>query len=187
MDEFSYSFTIASPEFGVFAGMVLKAAVLGGIYMNKKRIGFSALVLAVLAGGLTFSGISSAEEEPQKEAEAVVQSFADLLANQKYEEAAALVDDPRFATEEEQIQAYKENENSDEKIENFRIVSVDVKDDKSAEVEVEFTTKAVGTQHVTLPIGKKGKQWKIVFRKVKEFPYAKSQKSDFIDGQVEGK
>ncbi|MGZ0050113.1 hypothetical protein [Brevibacillus gelatini] len=124
--------------------------------MNKKRIGFSALVLAVLAGGWTFSGISSAEEEPQKEAEAVVQSFADLLANQKYEEAAALVDDPRFATEEEQIQAYKQNENSDEKIENFRIVSVDVKDDKSAEVEVEFSTKAVGTQHVTLPIEKKG-------------------------------
>lgn len=146
--------------------------------MNKKLVGLSALAVAVLAGGLAFSTISSAEEDPKKEAETVVQTFVDLLANQKYEEAAALVDDPRFATKEEQIQAYKENENSDEKIEGFHIVSVDVKNDKKVDVDVEFTTKAVGTQQVTLPIEKKGKQWKIIFKRVKEFKYSKTLKNN---------
>ncbi|MGZ0051151.1 hypothetical protein [Brevibacillus gelatini] len=100
--------------------------------MNKRLVGLSALAVAVLAGGLTFSNISSAEEDPQKEAERVVQNFVALLANEEYEKAAALVDDPRFATEEEQIQAYRENENSEEKIEGFKIVSVDVKNDKKS-------------------------------------------------------
>lgn len=43
-----------------------------------------------------------------------------------------------------------------------------------------FTTRVVGTQQVTLPIEKKGKQWKIVFKKVKEFNH-RSQETPFKD------
>ncbi|MBG9568429.1 hypothetical protein [Brevibacillus agri] len=85
--------------------------------MNKKLVYLSTLAFTLLTGCLTLSNISSAEADPQKEAERVVQNFVDLLANEEYEKAAALVDDPRFATEEEQIQAYRENEHSDEKLE----------------------------------------------------------------------
>lgn len=147
--------------------------------MKKRVLSASFLAVAVIAGGLSFSSISDAKGDPQKEAESVVADFESSLTTQDFEKAASLMEDSRFNSKEEQIDAYKENENSDEKITDFRILSSNVINNKKVEVDVEVTTQAVGTQTVTLPVEKEGKEWKIVIEKAQHFKHKNSKKSDF--------
>lgn len=147
--------------------------------MKKRALAVSLMAIAVIAGGLSFSSTSDAKGDPQKEAEGVVTEFETSLTNQDFEKAASLMDDFRFSSKEEQIESYKDNESSDEKILDFHILSSNVIDKKKVEVEIEVTTEAVGTQTVTLPVEKKGKDWKIVIKKAKNVKHKKSKASDF--------
>ncbi|WP_419877548.1 hypothetical protein [Brevibacillus centrosporus] len=90
--------------------------------------------------------MSNAEADPKKEAEASVDHIIDLLANKHFEEAAALVEDPKFKTKKEQAEAYQENESSDEMIDNYRILSAIVINDHQVDVKIELFNEAVGTQ-----------------------------------------
>lgn len=142
--------------------------------MNKTmKIITAAVVLGGVIGGITFNTTSHASATTEQEVQETANNYFNALKAGNPSEAVKYVHDYRFKDQTETLTAYKEMAKYDQ-IRDFKIISTKVKNEKNAEIIVQFTAETVGTQQLDLPVEKEGDSWKVIVKNVKKIK-AKNQ------------